>query len=144
MYERILLPTDENESMAKVFEHAADIASRRDAVVHVLYVVDDRAFLTLDDDMQDDVLEQLHAEGDTATTDAADYFADAGVEVETATRRGDPAEQILDYVGEADIDLVVMGTRRNNYERSMLGSVSRKVVPESDVPVLTVNIADEA
>ncbi|MFB6268854.1 MAG: universal stress protein [Halobacterium sp.] len=142
MYDRILVPTDGSDSMATVYEHAADIASRRDATVYVLYVVDDRAFLTLDDEMQTEALAQLKAEGREALADAADEFADAGVDVETELRRGDPGEEILGYVDDADADLVAMGTRRGDFEESMLGSVSREVVVSADVPVLTVSLVD--
>lgn len=143
MYERILVPTDDSESMGPVFDHAADIATRRDATVHVLHVVDDRAFLTLDTSMQDDVLERLQREGETATAAAADRFEDVGVAVETHVVRGDPADEILGYADEIDADLVVMGTRRGSYREAMLGSVSQKVVAGADVPVLTVNVARE-
>ena len=142
MYERILVPTD-GESMDRVYDHAADIAGRRDATVHLLYVVDDRSFLTLDDRMRDDVLAELNAEGETTTAAAADRFAEAGVTVETATRRGDPVDEILDYAEGMDADLRVMGSRRRNYREAMLGSVSQKVIAGSDVPVLTVTVADE-
>lgn len=143
MYERILVPTDESESMAKVVEHATDIAQRRDAEVHVLYVLDDRAFLTLDEEMQDEAVAQLREKGEEATSQAASQLADAGVAVETATRKGDPGEEILRYIDETAVDLVVMGTRRNDYKKSMLGSVSQKVIISADVPVLTINVADE-
>jgi nucleotide-binding universal stress UspA family protein len=142
MYDRILLPTDE-ESMSVVVDHAADIASRRDAEVHVLFVLDDRAFLTLDESMQDDALEQLGDTGEAAVSEAADRLADAGVTVETELRKGDPGEEILEYVGDRGIDLVVMGTRRDDYSKSMLGSVSQTVIVNADAPVLTVNVGDE-
>ncbi|MFC3477206.1 universal stress protein [Halobacterium litoreum] len=143
MYDRILVPTDESESMSRVYEHAADIAARRDATVHVLYVLDDRAFLTLDEEMQDEATEQLREGGDAALARATEQFEDAGVSVETATREGDPAEEILTYADEAAVDLVVMGTRRENFEQTMLGSVSRQVVESADVPVLTMSVAEE-
>lgn len=144
MYERILVPTDGSDSMTGVFEHAGDIAGRRDATVHVLYVVDDRAFLTLDDEMQDEALAKLRADGHGALDEAASEFEDADVAVETELRRGDPGEEILDYLDSADVDLVAMGTRRADFEQSMLGSVSREVVVSADIPVLTVSLADDA
>jgi len=143
MYDRILVPTDESESMSKVVEHAADIAARRDATVHVLYVLDDRAFLTLDDEMQDEATQQLRDGGEEALARATDRLAADGVTVETATREGDPAEEILDYADDADVDLVVMGTRRENFEQTMLGSVSRQVVEAASTPVLTMSVAEE-
>jgi nucleotide-binding universal stress UspA family protein len=142
MYERILVPTDDVESMEAAFDHAIDIASKRDATVHVLYAIDKRAFLTLDESMKDDVEQQLAEQGDETVAAAADRFREAGVDVVTSCRSGDPADVILDYVDEADIDLVVMGTRRSDYQQNMLGSVSRKVAGSTPVPVLTVNVVD--
>jgi nucleotide-binding universal stress UspA family protein len=144
MYERILVPTDDVESMGAAFDHAIEVASKRGATVHVLYAVDKRAFLTLDDSMKDDVEEQLTEQGDETVATAAERFRDAGVDVVTACRSGDPADVILDYVDEADVDLVVMGTRRSDYQQNMLGSVSRKVAGRATVPVLTVNVVDKA
>jgi nucleotide-binding universal stress UspA family protein len=142
MYEDILLPTDGSESMDAVVEHTLDIATRRDATVHVLYVVDDRAFLTLQDEVQTDVLDELEAKGEAATTAMADRLTDAGIAVRTELRKGNPADVILDYSEAAGIDLVTMGTHGAEYEQNMLGSVSQKVVTMSKIPVLTVNIAD--
>lgn len=142
MYDRILVPTDGGDSMTAVFEHAADIAARRDAAVDVLYVVDDRAFLTLDDEMQTEALAQRKADGREALRDAAAEFEAAGVDVRTELRRGAPGDVILDYVDEAGVDLVAMGTRRGDFEKSMLGSVSRQVVVSADVPVLTVSLSN--
>ncbi|MGB9964950.1 universal stress protein [Halobacterium hubeiense] len=143
MYDRILVPTDGGDAAETVFAHAADIAARRDATVHVLYVVDDRAFLTLDEGMQDEAVDQLRAEGRRALSEAKQAFESEGVVAETELRRGDPGDEILDYAEESDADLVVMGTRRGEFENSMLGSVSREVVSAADVPVLTVSLTDE-
>lgn len=129
--------------METVYDHAADLGARYDATVHVLYVVDRRAFLTLDDDMKADVEAELQTQGEAAVTAAGDRFRADGVAVETATRSGDPAEEITAYVDDHTVDLVVMGTQRGDYQQSMLGSVSQKVTAGTTVPVLTVNIVGE-
>ncbi|MDQ2054166.1 MULTISPECIES: universal stress protein [Halobellus] len=141
MFERILLPTDGTESMDAVVETAADIAGRRDAEVYILYVIDDRAFLTLQDDMKTDVLVELEGEGEAATDRAATRLHEAGIEVTTAIRQGDPADEILAYADEVDADLITMGTRRGDYTNNLMGSVSQNVVARSAVPVLTTNLA---
>jgi nucleotide-binding universal stress UspA family protein len=143
MYEDILVPTDGSESMDAVVEHAADIAAGRDATVHVLYVIDDRSFLTLQDGMKADVADELRAEGETATTSVAGQLEREGLTVRTKIRKGNPADEVLAYADDAGIDLIVMGTHGADYQRNMLGSVSQKVVTMSDVPVLTVNIAEQ-
>lgn len=143
MYDDILLPTDGSDSSAAVVDHAAAVATGHDATVHVLYVVDDRAFLTLADDLRDEVRTELEAEGDAATIAAREALAAAGVEATTAVREGDPAEEILAAVEERGIDIVTMGTHGANYRQSMVGSVSARVVAESTVPVMTVRLEED-
>jgi nucleotide-binding universal stress UspA family protein len=142
MYDTVLLPTDGSEAMETVVEHARDIAERRGADVHVLDVVDDRAFLTLDDDRIPEVTDSLHEEGQRATDEIAADFDAEEVSVSTEIREGNPADEILAVADERDTDLVVMGTHGSDPTRNMLGSVSQKVVTLSSVPVLTVDIAD--
>ena len=53
---------------------------------------------------------------------------------------GDPAEEIVRYIEEEGIDLVVMGTHgRKGLDKVLFGSVANHVVARSSVPVMTVN-----
>ena len=140
MYDDILLPTDGTESMEAVYVHTLDLARRHGATVHVLYVIDDRAFLTLAPDLVDDVVDELVGEGTEATTAATEQLDTDAVETTAVLRRGDPAEEILAYIDEAGIDAVTMGTHGANYRQNMVGSVSARVVANAPVPVLTVNV----
>jgi len=144
MYSDILVPTDGSESIERVLEHTVDIADGRNVTVHALYVVDDRAFLSMDDDMQEEVLEELKAEGRTATSDVAAALEGDGISVTKTILRGRPADHIVSYVEDADIDLVTMGSQAGEYEQNMLGSTSQKVVTQSPVPVLTVDVSESA
>ena len=142
MYSDILVPTDGSASMKQVLEHTIDIADGRDVTVHALYVIDDRAFLSMDDEMQDEVLENLRAEGEEATSVVRDTLKQEGIEVSTAIQRGKPADRIVSYVADTDVDLVTMGTQADKYEKNMLGSTAQKVVTKSSVPVLTVDVSE--
>ncbi|ELZ96919.1 UspA domain-containing protein [Haloferax mucosum ATCC BAA-1512] len=139
MYDTILVPIDGSDSMMPVVEDAATLAAERDASVHLLYVLDKRAFLTLADDRLDEVYEELETQGTAALESAAETMADHGVTAETALRRGDPATEILAFASDIDADLISMGTHAR-FEDNILGSVSRSVVVESDIPVLTTPI----
>ncbi|MGM0590626.1 MAG: universal stress protein [Halobacteriota archaeon] len=143
MYDDILLPTDGSDSSSAVVDHAAAIAEGRDATVHVLSVVDDRAFLTLAADLRDDVRVELEADARAAATEAQEALTDRSIEATTAVREGDPAEEILSFVEERGIDLVTMGTHGSNYQQNMVGSVSAHVVSKSSVPVLTVRVDED-
>ena len=142
MYDDILVPTDGSDSVDTVLEHTVDIATRRDATVHVLYVIDDQAFLTLDDDMKDEVLTEMQTEGERALDAVVSETEAAGLETTTSIRRGRPAEQIVEYAETAGIDVITMGTQGDEYTENILGSTSQKVVTQSPVPVLTVDVSD--
>ncbi|WP_254522212.1 universal stress protein [Natrinema caseinilyticum] len=138
MYETILFPTDGSDHSKTVADHATDVAATRDATLHVLSVVDDRAFLVLDDDRIERVRGDLEETSRAAVDEAATRAADRGVETVTAVDTGHPAECIVDYAATNDVDLIVMGTSGDEYERNVVGSVSQRVVREAPVPVTTV------
>lgn len=141
MYDDILVPTDGSASFETVLDHTIEIARGRDATVHVLYVVDDQAFLTLDESMQTDVLDEMRTEGQQAIDLLTDRLDDEGFETKSTIRRGKPANEIVAYAEESDIDLVTMGTQGEEYTENMLGSTSQSVVTQSPVPVLTIDIS---
>lgn len=142
MYDTVLFPTDGSPAMETVAEHARSIAARRDATVRVLYVVDDRAFLTLDDSRIPDVTDQLYEEGERAVSKAADAFAADGIDASVEIRKGSPAEEIIAATEEHGVDLVVMGTHGADPDHNLLGSTVREVVTKSAVPVHAVPIAE--
>ncbi|KAB1193330.1 universal stress protein [Haloferax sp. MBLA0076] len=139
MYDTILVPIDGSDSMTPIVEDAAAFAAEREASVFLLYVVDKRAFLTLAQERQDEVCDELESKGAAALDVAKEAMAEYGVDAETTLRRGDPADEILDYAREIDADLIAMGTHAR-FEDNILGSVSRSVVIESDIPVLATPI----
>ena len=68
-----------------------------------------------------------------------------GVDVaQSAMPRGDAATEILDYIKENDIDLVVCGSRGLSQVTGwLLGSVSRKLVHYADCSVMIVKSRGE-
>ena len=138
MYDEILVPTDGSEASRRAIEHAVDLASKYDARIHALYVVDTSVYLTLETGAEM-VIESLEEEGKSAVRAVEDAATAAGVEVVTEVVDGSAHDAILSYVADNGIDLVVMGTHgRTGLDRYLLGSVTERVVRTSDVPVLTV------
>jgi nucleotide-binding universal stress UspA family protein len=138
MYDRILFPTDGGDHTRREMDHAIDVAQTRDAQLHVFSVVDDRAFLVLEDDRIEEVRSELEEPALDAVTEAIEAAERAGVETTSDVDVGNPANCIVDYAVDNDVDLVVMGTSGDAYENNVVGSVSKRVVDSSPVPVLTV------
>ncbi|MCU4717786.1 universal stress protein [Halapricum hydrolyticum] len=145
MYDHILVPTDGSKGTAKSIDHASAIARNNDALVHVLYVIDERLYRAASKDAKDEVIASLEEEGDRAIEDAVTRIEDHGAEVTTERLRGIPYKSILEYTDEEPIDMIVMGTHgRTGRDRiATLGSVTERVVKNADVPVLVVDIDGE-
>jgi nucleotide-binding universal stress UspA family protein len=142
MYDRILLPTDGSDGTEQALEHAVGIAGERDATVHALSVVDRRLYLAADEEQKPELKASLEADARAAVEEVADGVAAAGVDCTTAVRDGVPYRVILEYAAEQPVDLIVMGThgRSGRDKLANLGSVTERVVENTDTPILVVRI----
>ena len=143
MYERLLLPTDMSAGIDRGIEHAIDAAGRYDAELHVLYVVDADAYSSYPGDEYVHEFEGLESAlekaGGHAVEEIAERAADAGLSTETEIRHGVPHEEILAYADEADVGLIVVGSKNRSGEyRRLLGSVAERVARLSERPVTIV------
>jgi nucleotide-binding universal stress UspA family protein len=145
MYDTILLPTDGSEGIEAAANHAAAIAERFDATVHVLSVVDTRnRFESPTSGLSTDAwLEAERERSAHAIDETVDVLPD-DVTVKQVRREGVPKSVIVDYVEDEPVDLVVMGTHgRTGLDHYLVGSVAEVVVRRSPVPVMTVRLDDD-
>lgn len=83
--------------------------------------------------------EPLRDRADRLLAPAKAALARAGVRVSTAVEFGDPADTILARAKDWKADLIVIGTERRGAIGGLRpGSVARKVLHHSDLPVLLV------
>lgn len=140
MFETVVIATDGSRSVGRAVDVALDLASRFDAVVHALYVVDQADIDAAPEGISADLRAALVGDADgalAAVTDRTDR------EVVTAVREGRPAVEIDAYASEHDADVVAVGTRgRHGENRPLLGSVAEHLVRTCAVPVLTVREID--
>jgi nucleotide-binding universal stress UspA family protein len=76
---------------------------------------------------------------DATLSEAAHGVREAGVEVATFAREGDPADAILDVAEERDADLIVVGNKgMTGARRFLLGSVPNRVSHHAPCSVLII------
>ncbi|MFB6084185.1 MAG: universal stress protein [Halorientalis sp.] len=143
MYDRILLATDGTAASDDAEAHAVELAAAHDAVLHALYVVDENVVTAYSGDEYVDEREGpehgLEEQGTERLEAIRADAADAGVEVVDEIRHGQPAETIVGYAEENDVDLLVLGTKRRPEEyRTLLGSVTDRVVRLTTRPTTVV------
>lgn len=143
MYDRILLSTDGSIASERAEAHALDLAAAHDAVLHVLYVVDEDVVTAYSGDEYVDEAESpehgLEERGAETLSDLRRRAAELDVEMEGVLRHGRPAETIVSYADEYDADMLVLGTKRRPDEyRSLLGSVTDRVLRLTTRPASVV------
>lgn len=138
---RILFPTDFSEGAKQAFPQAASLADWHDAELHLLNVTGrhrhdyetTRENFPVPTAQLDDWLGR-QASGGGGWPDL-EGLSITQRQIESAV----PAETILDYATEEDVDLVVMGTHgRRGADRMLFGSVTEEVVRNAPCPALTV------
>ena len=101
---------------------------------------------SVDVDVAEAAVTGQRQEAETHLATVAADLANAGVQhVATEVREGRPGDQIVDFVQEHGIDLVVMATHgRTGLRRTVLGSVADHVLRHLDqVPLLLVHPTEE-
>lgn len=144
MYGDILLPTDGSEGIEAAATHAGVLAERFDGTVHVLSVVDTRnRFESPTSGLSTEAWEQAERERADHAIEHTVEALPADLPVETAVVEGVPRSEILAYIDDAGMDMVVMGTHgRTGLDHYLIGSVAEKVVRRAPVPVVTVRLSD--
>lgn len=139
MYDHILVATDGSTTAERATAHAVELARQFGAELHAVYVIETRT--GYDNAIVDPevVRQNFQEEGEEALT-AIEDRADSELTVTTTFREGVPHEELLTYVDENNIDLVVMGSKgRSAFKTLLLGSVTEAVLHSATVPVLIID-----
>lgn len=137
---KILVPFDGSDSAIRAVRYAARLAQDIPAMQLELLHVFQRTTPGLDDLLQPDEYERLHADELARILDPAMQLLDeARVRYQSRCRVGSPGSEIARYAYEAGCESIVMGTRGMGPVASFfIGSVATRVVNLVSVPVTLV------
>jgi nucleotide-binding universal stress UspA family protein len=142
VFSRILCPFDFERDSMDALELACQLAKQNSATVYLLTVIGALPngatalppvplALNPDPEFEAACLRRLEAIAREKLV---------GVSHESFVVTGNAAPEILKFINERDIDLIVMGTHgRTGVKHFLLGSVAERIVRESPVPVLTIH-----
>ncbi|MBN3563104.1 universal stress protein [Aliamphritea spongicola] len=156
---KILYSTDLSKSSTAAFEHATYLAKQTGADIHILHVVEklsSDAKITLqtyvmDSKSRHDLLQErvhnatdkLHARQDNFWNSLHPDEAEVRKQIKSIDIvEAYPAETIIKTSKELDVDLIVMGTHEKGMLHTFLGSVAKKVLSHSRIPMLIVPLAE--
>ncbi len=136
---KILIATDGSETAEKAAGFGIQIAELSGAKIYAVYVINTTPYysIPLDQVWSKEVYEQLEKMGNEITSDVEKTAKAGGLEAESLVLKGNPAERIVNFAEEQNVDMIVVGSHGiGGFERLVIGSVSEKVVRHSKVPVL--------
>jgi nucleotide-binding universal stress UspA family protein len=141
MYKKILIPLDGSDLSEHALQHLDSISINDDSGIILLRVVEPMTALIAGGsyalELAAEAKKQAKADAEAYLTKIATSLKKKGMRTETLVTEGVPADDILDYVAENKVDLVIMSTHgRSGISRWFAGSVAEKVIRHSTVPVL--------
>jgi nucleotide-binding universal stress UspA family protein len=147
MYKRILVPLDGSQLSECSLEHAKTIA--------IGCQVSEVVLLRVVTPLSPYVVGTLAVSGEAILraaelrnqTEVKDYLKKVGddlrkadIVVQVVSLDGSPAEEILDYAQNNEVDMIIMTTHgRSGPSRWLIGSVADKVIRNATVPVLMMS-----
>ncbi len=146
-FKKVLWPTDFSRNAAKALSIVKSLTQKYNAELHLLYVFDTSLHLPWYGHLEKDYSDRLIERGRELAQKRLEricnkYLKDCPMHTRH-TVMGDPAQEILKFIDEEKVDIVVMPTHG---QRGIFpfGSVTEKVVKNSTVPVMAVPIQTES
>ncbi|MCL0032719.1 universal stress protein [Peptococcaceae bacterium] len=144
MYKKILTPLDGSELAECTLKHIEAIANGCKVSEIILLTILEKSHFQLPG-LSGRERQELQQKNEAW---AKDYLAsvskklnvNGNTKIEAVIRWGNPADEILNYVSENNIDLVIMSTRGlTGISRWTFGSIAEKVMRRSAAPVLIIS-----
>ena len=144
MFGSIVVGTDGSETAGEAVRQASELAKAVGARVNLVSAFEPVGNQRLREERQqvpEDMQWMVNEREDVEATlqQAAETLREAGVDVETFARQGDPADAILDVAEEQKSDLIIVGNNgMSGAKRFLLGSVPNKVSHHAPCSVMII------
>jgi nucleotide-binding universal stress UspA family protein len=144
MFARIVVGTDGSETAKRAVHEAMELAKKTGASLDVVSAFEPVPSSRLREERlqaPSDIEHAVNPQEDVNAilAEAQRDVEEAGVDVRTFARQGEPADAILDVAEEENADLIVVGNKgMTGAKRFLLGSVPNKVSHHAPCSVLII------
>lgn len=139
-FKKIMIATDGSVCSRVAANKGIELARLSGGTVYAVYVISTEYFSSMAVDFNwERMREALKKDGCKAINYVKGIGELENVNVECILLEGHPAAELIRYVEQEKMDIIVMGTvRRTGLDRLLLGSVAGKVLRHSKIPVMVV------
>jgi nucleotide-binding universal stress UspA family protein len=140
---KILVPIDGSAASLEAHRLALEVAAAFKAEVILLYVVDSSALdeiCRLSGRERPRLLHEMQESGMKLLLSLSQEAQERGVTAMVDIHTGMPDEVIMDEANRHQVGLIVMGKiGRKGHRRSLVGSVTERVLEAAEMPILVVS-----
>ena len=148
---KIMIALDYDQSAEKVAKEGHTLAKTMNAEVVLVHIMADSSYyMPLDyspvmgfsgippvDVLDPEGLEKLKEAGKEYLDHVREILKDPHIRIEIL--EGEPGPTLLQAARRENIDILVVGTHsRNAFEEMIMGSVTKKLIHDSDIPLLVI------
>ena len=141
MFQRILLPLDGSKTAEKVLPVVEQEARLHGATIILLRAIAPlRQSLIMVPSVVDNVYQQIENIARDYLEDVAEKLQEEGLDIETITKQGPPAQCILETANEQNCDLIIIGTHgETDSPRWRFGGIADKIAKAKlSIPLLVI------
>jgi len=138
----LLVPTDFSQASEAAISCAIDLAKKLRASIVLMHVyqIPIYPYPTGSTSPGGDLAEHMRRTAAVALDAAASLLVRSGVPISSLLKLGTPWEEIVRGAREANVDMIVIGSRGlGHLPRALIGSTTERVVRYASVPVVTVH-----
>ncbi|MGD8294304.1 MAG: universal stress protein [Desulfobacterales bacterium] len=142
-FKRVLFPVDFSESSTKIVPYVQAMAEQLESEIHILFAARVFEYFTsiyVPHPSINKFEKEIIEGAEKRLYEFMDEHFSKFPNTKATVVAGDASEQIINYIEDHSIDLVIMGTHgRKGMDKIIFGSVAERVVKTSPVPVMVVN-----
>jgi len=147
MYNHVLVPLDQSKLAEKAIPYALHSVSPQGKITFLMAFQDPGQVIPYAGDMvpivlpthENDLLKEMQTHSENYLANVIADLPQSDLTIEQSVQMADPADAIVDYAEESDVDLIVMCTHgRTGVNRWLMGSVTQKVLTVAPCPVIVI------
>lgn len=132
---RILVAVDGSMSSIRALDYASN-AFQADSIIYVVHIIEWPDDYEQNTEYDAELMKRVEKEGRLVLSS---ILIKNSKRCERVVKIGDPANKIIKTAHDLNVDIIVLGTKGLGNSDDLCGHVTRKILSESDKPVLLLN-----